>query len=153
MLTFTKIDEVVLDVLGRTQPRELFSKYSGKGGQDAVSTWHTSGFYCEDADGIRTVLESLYVINSNTCVIRVFCESPAQILYSTKVSDIDNFAHAFSLASDVLVKNMPINAVMPEMNDPEHLEFLASISPDIADSLGPIPPPLRLQDIPDYHKA
>ena len=115
--------------------------YRHSGGQGP--SWRTTGAYLNISDENRLILEALYLQGIDTCVVRVYEENPLRVLYARKFSvDISSCMQIIDYAFAVFQQHLPSKLpVQPDAHVP--------LEPRVARALQPIPPPVRVADVPD----
>lgn len=145
MLSFDDIAESVkgsasgLEVVrpGISASLRLYRHSGGRG-----PSWRTAGAYLSIADENRLVLEALYVQQIDTCVVRVYQESPLKVFYARKFgigapSCAQIMDSAFAAFGQHLPSRLPGQLVAHE-----------SLGPEVERVLLPVPPPVNVADVP-----
>ena len=133
--------------------RGRLQKYSRSGGVQTENPWRATGLFLARPDHNDLVCEALLLSAQNLCVLRVYWENPLNVVYAAKCSMISTvLSEAVSAATDAFstqldgIPNCSKNelaALSENLAVPEELwEALALAT-------YPVPPPLRLDDIPD----
>jgi hypothetical protein len=145
MLSFDEVADVVkkstfyLESLHRTALSSLhFYRHSGGQG----SSWRTVGFYLDISSDNRLVLEALYLSRLTTCVVRVYQESPLEIVFARKFSlDGDPRADLLHLATETFGRRLPVDL-------PAQERVPASLGLEVAQAMLPVPPPVDVTAVP-----
>jgi hypothetical protein len=105
-------------------------------------SWRTAGAYLSIADENRLVLEALYLQQIDTCVVRVYQESPLKVLYARKFGvSAPSCAQIMDSAFAVFAQHLPSRLPMqPDAHE--------SLGPKVERALLPIPPPVNVADVP-----
>lgn len=114
--------------------------YRHSGGQGP--SWRATGAYLSVGEENRLVLEALYLQRIDTCVVRVYEESPLQVFYARKFGlGVPSCAQIMDSAFAIFGQHLP--ARLPAQPSAPVLLGLK-----VAQALLPVPPPVSVADIP-----
>jgi hypothetical protein len=142
------LDDIALAVKAATNAIEPLNRiafsalrlYRSGGGEG--QSWRTAGAYLRIPKDNRLVLEALFLKRGDTCVVRVYEESPIQFFFARKFDIRGNSCEEImALAVDALVQRLPARIPTPR-------QVPASLGLDVEQALLPIPPPVNLSQIP-----
>jgi hypothetical protein len=145
MLCFDDVAEAVKRATVKLELRrsDAFASlrfYRTSGGPGA--SWRTAGAYLDVTENNRLVLEALYLERRDTCVIRVYEESPLEVF----------FARKFSIRADSCADILDSAVESFELRLPPRLPTLkrvsASLGLKVAQSTTPVPPPVNVAAVP-----
>jgi hypothetical protein len=148
MLAFADIERLVRDsrstlVAGDPGLEEAVRFYSSSGGN--MNPWHTAGMYVHLDGANRLVLEALHFKKLDACVVRVFVETPLNILYARKCfGDIVPCNTLVSEATSILLAEIPTSPQSAAAFDPP-----GGLGLKGSTALLPVPPPVKIADIPE----
>jgi hypothetical protein len=149
MLTFARIERLVREeataLSAGPQLANALRSYRRRGGDDTDNPWHVAGCYTNETKDERLVLEAFYLPSHDTCVVRVFRETPLEILYARKsIGDITKLAVILDEAAAQFLLHLK-NAV-PLQSTESGFGLIGKLL-GITEALAPIPPPVDLADV------
>ena len=152
MLSFSDVQRLVEERLTAVSSQAdlagALRSYRTQGGEEAAQPWYVAGFYAYEGKNKRLVLETLYLQRLNTCVVRVFRERGAKILYAGKAIDQAKLASKVGEAAEVfllhLKKPLPV-----QLFEGDYAQISPALGESLSQVLSPIPPPVNLAELED----
>lgn len=123
--------------------------YKQAGGQSRRG-WRVAGFYAFDTAESRLVFEALHYEAPAICVVRVYRESPLEVLFARKWSgELSRFELAAGEAAAVFRAALPAAPISSQEADGDLGEMPLSAEERelILGALQPIPPPCNMDAI------
>lgn len=152
MLAFSDIERLVEEQLtavsSHADVAAALRPYRLQGGDEAAQPWLVAGFYAYEGKNKRLVLEALYLRRLNTCVVRVFRERGAKILYARKAVDIAKLATKVGEAAEVFLLHLK-KPLSVQLFEGDYAQISAALGESISQVLSPIPPPVNLAGLED----
>ena len=151
MSTFTKIERLVkrqaTALSAEPAIGNALRSYRRQGGEETENPWQVAGLYGYESKNERLVLEAFYLASHDTCVVRVFRESPLEILYARKaVNDLTRLAAVLDEAAAQFLLHLK-NAVPLRTSEAGYGLADRVFGKVFSQAMAPIPPPINLAEL------